>query len=195
MKFNELGRSMVEMLGVLAIIGVLSVGAISGYSTAMTKYKLNKQTEQLTTTFNNSIIYSETMIFDKTTHLTSYFRKMNLVPDEMIFDKNSPYYENYIKDVFGNRIAITYVIGGNISYNMLSIQNDSSIPEACVNLLQILKEYRDSIDIVQLGSTMFYGDGRCNDGNLCLRTASLNDFNNACVDCKSIIITYNYKNI
>ena len=37
------GRSMVEMLGVLAIIGVLSVGAIAGYGKAMTKYKLNKQ--------------------------------------------------------------------------------------------------------------------------------------------------------
>ncbi len=31
------GRSMVEMLGVLAIIGVLSVGAIAGYSKAMIK--------------------------------------------------------------------------------------------------------------------------------------------------------------
>ena len=37
------GRSMVEMLGVLANIGVLSVGAIAGYSKAMMKYKLNKQ--------------------------------------------------------------------------------------------------------------------------------------------------------
>ena len=46
-KFNEIGRSMVEMLGVLAIIGVLSVGAIAGYSKAMMKYKLNKQTEQI----------------------------------------------------------------------------------------------------------------------------------------------------
>ena len=39
---KEQGRSMVEMLGVLAIIGVLSVGAIAGYSKAMFKYKLNK---------------------------------------------------------------------------------------------------------------------------------------------------------
>ena len=31
MKFYQSGRSMVEMLGVLAIIGVLSVGAISGH--------------------------------------------------------------------------------------------------------------------------------------------------------------------
>ena len=32
---NFFGRSMIEMLGVLAIIGVLSVGGIAGYSKAM----------------------------------------------------------------------------------------------------------------------------------------------------------------
>ena len=42
MKKNEFGRSMVEMLGVLAIIGVLSVGGITGYRTAMDRYKANK---------------------------------------------------------------------------------------------------------------------------------------------------------
>ena len=31
-KNDQTGRSMVEMLGVLAIIGVLSVGGIAGYS-------------------------------------------------------------------------------------------------------------------------------------------------------------------
>ena len=39
---NETGRSMVEMLGVLAIIGVLSVGGIAGYTMAMNKYKANE---------------------------------------------------------------------------------------------------------------------------------------------------------
>ena len=43
MKNNQCGRSMVEMLGVLAIIGVLSVGGIAGYSKAMNKYKINKK--------------------------------------------------------------------------------------------------------------------------------------------------------
>ena len=42
MRTNENGRSMVEMLGVLAIIGVLSVGGIYGYTTAMRKYKANE---------------------------------------------------------------------------------------------------------------------------------------------------------
>ena len=38
---SQSGRSMVEMLGVLAIIGVLSVGGINAYSVAMEKIKTN----------------------------------------------------------------------------------------------------------------------------------------------------------
>jgi len=39
---NESGRSMVEMLGVLAIIGVLSIGGIAGYTQAMRRYRANE---------------------------------------------------------------------------------------------------------------------------------------------------------
>ena len=42
MKKNESGRSMVEMLGVLAIIGVLSIGGIAGYTLAMNRYRANE---------------------------------------------------------------------------------------------------------------------------------------------------------
>lgn len=38
---EQSGRSMVEMLGVLAIIGVLSVGGIAGYRYAMTRIEVN----------------------------------------------------------------------------------------------------------------------------------------------------------
>ena len=41
------GRSMVEMLGVLAIIGVLSVGGIAGYSKEMFKYKMNQTLDMI----------------------------------------------------------------------------------------------------------------------------------------------------
>ena len=40
-KTAETGRSMVEILGVLAIIGVLSIGGIYGYTFAMDKYRAN----------------------------------------------------------------------------------------------------------------------------------------------------------
>lgn len=39
---KEQGRSMVEMLGVLAIIGVLSIGGIAGYTMAMNRHKANQ---------------------------------------------------------------------------------------------------------------------------------------------------------
>ena len=42
MKNIQKGRSMVEMLGVLAIIGVLSIGGIAGYTTSMNRYRANQ---------------------------------------------------------------------------------------------------------------------------------------------------------
>ncbi|MCP4395318.1 MAG: hypothetical protein GY804_13775 [Alphaproteobacteria bacterium] len=46
---NEHGRSMIEMLGVLAIVGVLSAGALAGYSQAMTNYKVNQAIDEIKT--------------------------------------------------------------------------------------------------------------------------------------------------
>ena len=50
---QESGRSMIEMLGVLAIIGVLSVGGIAGYSMAMAKFKTTKAIDQIQTITTN----------------------------------------------------------------------------------------------------------------------------------------------
>ena len=64
-KNEQSGRSMVEMLGVLAIIGVLSIGGISGYSKAMAKYRVNKTLDQISmlvmnirTLFSSSVDYT-----------------------------------------------------------------------------------------------------------------------------------------
>ena len=47
-KINEFGRSMVEMLGVLAIVGVLSTGGLAGYGKAMHKYRVHKAVSYIT---------------------------------------------------------------------------------------------------------------------------------------------------
>ena len=39
---TQSGRSMIEMLGVLAIIGVLSIGGLAGYTRAMNSYQANQ---------------------------------------------------------------------------------------------------------------------------------------------------------
>ena len=46
-KKSETGRSMVEMLGVLAIIGVLSIGGIAGYTLSMRRYRANQVADAL----------------------------------------------------------------------------------------------------------------------------------------------------
>ena len=57
---NQIGRSMIEMLGVLAIIGVLSVGGIAGYSKAMMQFKINKTKQQIAeVVFNIRSMYAQ----------------------------------------------------------------------------------------------------------------------------------------
>ena len=46
-KFYQSGRSMIEMLGVLAIVGVLSAGGIAGYSMAIESYKTQALIEKV----------------------------------------------------------------------------------------------------------------------------------------------------
>ena len=123
---RECGRSMVEMLGVLAIIGVLSVGAIAGYSKTMFKYKLNKQAEQLTTLFNAAAQYAGQFTFNNASsnnNITDIFIKLGIVPVEMI-DGDNP---DYIYDVFNNQVSIiksgTIQLGnGNLQPDVMSVQ-------------------------------------------------------------------------
>ncbi|MBQ8557737.1 MAG: hypothetical protein IJ440_02955, partial [Alphaproteobacteria bacterium] len=62
-KFNEIGRSMVEMLGVLAVIVVLSVAGILGYKFAMNKYIANETINELAIRAND-IAYQMDKLID-----------------------------------------------------------------------------------------------------------------------------------
>ena len=80
---EQTGRSMVEMLGVLAIIGVLSVGGISGYSKAMAKYKLTKAQDQITMLLMNiRTAYATSPSYDGLTAETA--ADFNIAPGEMV---------------------------------------------------------------------------------------------------------------
>ena len=65
MKNNQFGRSMIEMLGVLAIIGVLSVGGIAGYGKAMRMWNSNLQKDQVTQLFQSLIRLSYDLSHDR----------------------------------------------------------------------------------------------------------------------------------
>ena len=81
-KTNESGRSMIEMLGVLAIIGVLSVGGIAGYSKAMTKFKTNQIIDQVSTIVTNiKSLYAQQKNYEGLDMETAYM--LGVFPDEL----------------------------------------------------------------------------------------------------------------
>lgn len=82
MRTNESGRSMIEMLGVLAIVGVLSVGGIAGYSKAMAKFKTNKLIDQVNMMSTNiRTMYSSQRTYNGLTN--GLAAKVGIAPAEM----------------------------------------------------------------------------------------------------------------
>ena len=81
-KTNESGRSMIEMLGVLAIIGVLSVGGIAGYSKAMNKFKTNKVADNVSMLVANiKTLYAQQKTYADLDNASAV--SMGVVPDEL----------------------------------------------------------------------------------------------------------------
>ncbi len=98
---NENGRSMVEMLGVLAIIGVLSVGGIAGYSKAMNKYKINKTTDQVSMLVANiRTLFSSQGNYAGLSNEQA--KKFGVVPNDMYTKVSS----DDIKNAFGGKVFI-----------------------------------------------------------------------------------------
>ena len=181
------GRSMVEMLGVLAIIGVLSVGAIAGYSKAMFKQKLNKQTEQINTLLNNIESYSDLWVNMKGSgyHQIPLLKKLKAIPEEMIRPNN----DNFIYDILGNRIAVVYnspneVVPTGYFELVYYIREDSMQKDVCFNLLQAAKvrsAFLYKTGICAAGKcTGVLGDTVCTKNKLCLKDLGITEMNNIC---------------
>ena len=88
-KHNEQsGRSMIEMLGVLAIIGVLSVGGIAGYSKAMNKFKTNKVADNVSMLVANiKTLYAQQNSYADLNNANAV--SMGVVPDELGTDASN----------------------------------------------------------------------------------------------------------
>lgn len=196
MKFNELGRSMVEMLGVLAIIGVLSVGAIAGYSKAMNKYKLNKQSYQMSQLVSAVIRYRSEL--KPTTHtgmlsLIPYLRKLNEIPQEMEYPSTDAKHDSYLKDPFNNNITIFHH-DTNYTGITFNLANNSISRDSCRNIYLLAKEFSPYISRLQISLfsesanttqylSLVYGDRDCTDDKLCLKDLKVADTNELCSVC------------
>ena len=200
--YTQSGRSMVEMLGVLAIIGVLSVGAITGYSKAMMKYKLNKQTEQIGSILDYINIHLDDFKRSKTTISTNMIptlTKLDVIPKEMVRGNR----DDAIFDVFGTAIDfLNYTIGDGKYYFEFRLFINKGQKESCMNLFNIAKAHRG-----QLWRTKFttrkgdasndansaWGDNYCTSDRKCLKdltVAEMEDFCNVCEDKDSCSFYY-----
>ena len=192
---RENGRSMVEMLGVLAIIGVLSVGVIAGYSKAMFKYKLNKQTEQVSTVLNNALLYVGEFNTSPGS-IISPLIKLGAIPENMIHGTND---NPTLFDVFNNRLNVNYYINGKSKFYAIQyvINNSDYNLDACRNVVTAVKENAADLWHINMYKTLeggevniegrTYGDRYCNPNNQnkpCLRHMGIMEIDNFCHYCQ-----------
>ena len=201
-KSLEKGRSMFEMLGVLAIVGVLSVGGIAGYSKAMEKFKLNKAVE------NYSML-----IYGVLEHLDDFKKMQNVDIDTLtalnILPANWIHNTNLIDD-FNNSLNLfirplgtssgennefildIYLGGISQSENSVTISQNFS-EKMCIELFQNVflplhafavhaEVYRSSGNYYS-----FAGDRYCTFNRVgrkkCMVDVTLEDLNKACNSC------------
>ncbi len=191
------GRSMVEMLGVLAIVGILSVGAIAGYQKAMFKYKLNKHAQQLNQVINIVAINARNfndLSSTRSKPILPYLIKLGEIPTEMIkgtatetiYDIfNSPIYA-YMQP-YGISNGVKGVTSLFINFD-ISQQGSQSL-EICRNIFNVIKENSGNIYYMYLASgyntddsriSSIYGDSYCTNGKKCLKKLSLQFIEQEC---------------
>jgi len=194
-KIGQFGRSMVEMLGVLAIIGVLSVGAIAGYSTAMTKYKINKVVYQFTFIINSFLEHyediSREVLADKGSSSGShrpilpYLTALNSLPDGIQIKSDI-----VVVDASGHECVVfmrDHLVFDYYLHNSDSTSFNASLCSAL--MMNLLQPSHDILNVVWMyrGSAVagssWYGDKQCTAGKKCLRDITINEIDSMCHEC------------
>ena len=130
MKTNDYGRSMIEMLGVLAIVGILSVGSLSGYSNAMLKYKTNRlSSETLEIIVNTRNTYLKQKNYKDIS--LDILSKVGAVPDNMY---NRPGFVSEIYNAFNGRVKVFESFNGGTVPLAFEIYNTGISTKGCIAL-------------------------------------------------------------
>jgi len=125
---EQSGRSMIEMLGVLAIIGVLSVGGIAGYSKAMAKYKQNKLGDQISMLITNiRTLYGNSSDYSGLTTATAI--SMGAVDKEMQAASNT------IHNVYAGSVSIAAATYNNVANSAFTLTIEKLPKPACTYMM------------------------------------------------------------
>ena len=209
-KKSQIGRSMIEMLGVLAIIGVLSVGGIAGYSKAMEKFKVNKAISEYSMLILGLIDQIES--FHSITGslyvgVVDVAISAGLIPNSWNkLDSIS------INDAYGNRLqlfvntyektfVIDFYLGGTTKHEDNKIYSDNFSTKLCEELfsnLAVPLHYAvKSVGLFRSSnqSITYRGDNYCVKSSDCLNHMTLSEIYNTCSACTendacSVVFTF-----
>lgn len=182
------GRSMIEMLGVLAIIGVLSVGGIAGYSKAMLNYKLNKSVEAHRDVIFGLIQYSNRLQPSEGENLINEeVAALGLKPDS--WSKNGIYLEDDVNNIifigiYGNDKHIGYEIrmparaifhnaDGKVVQSYPYNFCVTAIKQLIIPLSEMIEEF--SFYRTKSGWDSFYGGKECGQRRKCINQIKASD--------------------
>lgn len=195
MKNNQFGRSMIEMLGVLAIIGVLSVGGIAGYSKAMEKWKVNKAIEEY-----SFLIQGLLENIDDIRKLPDQTGLVNVADAKGIIPANwekvitgatmSDNNGNSIRIFSRNKRLVIDMYLGNLKQNSEGkIFSLSFSSKFCAELMQnVVYPLQDVLFYAWFTSNSegsYWGNSFCSKGRKCINDLSLAEINKVCNYCKA----------
>lgn len=188
---TQCGRSMIEMLGVLAIIGVLSVGGIQGFSKAMEMYHWNKALREWDILVNTMVKYKSELHINNNPpegedklSLIPILKATGDLPDDMPTEEN----DSYLMDALGNRLRIYSHNTGYIGIGYFATKNNYT---ACRMFLTIGSRYYNIVDKIQIytiddnpakKNNHFYGVKECTVGrqSQCLENLNVAKISNIC---------------
>ena len=174
---GQTGRSMIEMLGVLAIIGVLSVGGLVGYSKAMERYRVNETVNQISHIVQNTrdLFKSQPNLYDGLSFSNSGYISDTDNANRILDSKAKIFPTSLVKNDYKN------LFGGEIRwYADGRFTNDDGkafilvfygIPqEACIELAT--RDWQSGLGLVAMrifGSTPTYEMSKAFSGNCITR--------------------------
>lgn len=197
----QCGRSMIEMMGVLAIIAVLSVGGIAGYSKAMEKWKTNRAIEDYSLLIHGLLEHIDEihkMPNPSSVGLTYLADSLNLIPNNWAIINAGA-----MQDAYGNTISLAvYPAAGDmparISFDLLlgGIQTSDSgslSPAFSVRLCRTLftdlirpinsSIWATAVNKKTSGWENYYSNSWCGQGRKCLEDLTVTQIDKLCRSC------------
>ena len=196
-KHNETGRSMVEMLGVLAVVGVLSIGGVAGYRYAVDKMNANEIINEIK---KRAVTASQQRVLNQEINLKEYYpntdvdmiRSVYEVAFEASYQNNEGFFALEVYDIpkgiCRQILRSDWSLPVATELNEIVINDGTECNEGIEN--KILFAFSNTLsggdELIQKCEKGYYqlADGRCKEDKKCSDPNKFwNSKENQCISC------------